>query len=157
MDINRDARRRLVQRTREALGGTLDGKRVAVLGLSFKENTDDMRDAPSITVIHQMQNEGARVVAYDPVANRHASRVLPRTEVAASAYEAARGADALVVLTAWNEFKQLDLERVKVLMARPLIVDGRNIYDSQRMHELGFQYLSVGRPSLNGSVVEVVG
>jgi len=157
MDINRDARRRLVQRTREALGGSLDGKRIAVLGLSFKENTDDMRDAPSITVIHQMQNEGARVVAFDPVASRHAPRLLPHTDIATSAYEAARGADALVILTAWNEFKQLDMERVKVLMANPLIVDGRNIYDSQRMQELGFQYLSVGRPTLTGSVVEVVG
>ncbi|HEX5414385.1 MAG TPA: UDP-glucose/GDP-mannose dehydrogenase family protein [Chloroflexota bacterium] len=155
MDINRDARRRLVQRTREALGGTLDGKRVAVLGLSFKENTDDMRDAPSVTVIHQMQNEGARVVAYDPVAGRHAPRLLPHTEVATSAYEATRGAEALVILTAWNEFKQLDLERVKILMANPLIVDGRNIYDSQRMHELGFHYLSVGRPTIAREVAEL--
>jgi len=157
MDINRDARRRLVQRVREALGGALDGKRVAVLGLSFKENTDDMRDAPSLTVIHQMQNEGAKVVAFDPVAARHAPRLLPHTEIAVSAYEAARGADALVILTAWNEFKQLDLERVKVLMATPLIVDGRNIYDASRMADLGFQYLSVGRPTASISLAEFVG
>ena len=157
MDINRDARRRLVQRTREALGGALDGKRIAVLGLSFKENTDDMRDAPSLTVIHQMQNEGAKVVAFDPVATRHAPRLLPNTEIAVSAYEAARGADALIILTAWNEFKQLDLERIKVLMAHPLIVDGRNIYDGVRMAELGFQYLSVGRPTAAVEMAEVLG
>lgn len=156
MDINRDARRRLVQKTREALGGSLDGRRVAVLGLSFKPNTDDMRDAPSLTVIHQLLNEGARVIAYDPVAARHASRLLPKAELAASAYEASRAADALLILTEWNEFKQLDLERIRVLMARPLIVDGRNIYDPSRMTELGFQYLSIGRPMLAVPELEAV-
>jgi UDPglucose 6-dehydrogenase len=145
MDINRDARRHLVQKIRDVLGGSLNGTRIGVLGLSFKPNTDDMRDAPSITVIHQLLTEGASVIAYDPAAMRHAPRLMPAVLLGSTPYDVAADADALTILTDWNEFKQLDLARVRETMARPIIVDGRNIYESARMRNLGFTYLSVGR------------
>ncbi len=157
MDINRDARRRLVQKVRDALGGSLVDRRVGVLGLSFKPNSDDMRDAPSITVIHQLLNEGASVTAYDPVAMRHAERLLPQVRLVQTPYEVARGADALTILTEWNEFKQLDLVRIRETMARPIVVDGRNIYEPERMRQLGFTYLGVGRPSANTRTLEYAG
>lgn len=147
MDINRDQRRRLVQRVREALGGSLAERSVGVLGLSFKPNTDDMRGAPSLTVVHQFENEGATVSAFDPAAMRNAGRLLPRTRFTATPYEAAQGADALAILTEWNEFKQLDLARIRESMRQPIVVDGRNLYDPDRMAELGFTYISVGRPA----------
>jgi UDPglucose 6-dehydrogenase len=155
MDINRDARRRLVQNVRDALGGSLAGRRVGVLGLSFKPNTDDMRDAPALTVIHQLGNEGASVVAYDPVAMRNAERFLPQVQLAPTPYEAAKGADALTILTEWNEFKQLDLGRIREAMAHPIVVDGRNVYDPSRMRELGFTYVSVGRSPVTSRVLEM--
>jgi UDPglucose 6-dehydrogenase len=149
IDINRDARRRLVLKIREALGGSLNGSRIGVLGLSFKPNTDDMRDAPSISIIQQLQKEGASVIAYDPVAMSHAPRYFAHLELAPSAYEAAEEASCLVVLTEWNEFKQLDFVRVRQVMANPLIVDGRNIYDPAMLQSLGFAYISVGRPAVD--------
>jgi UDPglucose 6-dehydrogenase len=145
MDINRDARRRLVQKIRDAVGGSLVGARIGVLGLSFKPNTDDMRDAPSITVVHQLLSEGARVIAYDPVAMKHAPRLMPSVQLGATPYDVAVDADALTILTEWNEFKQLDLPRLRESMAQPIIVDGRNIYDPSRLRDLGFTYISVGR------------
>jgi UDPglucose 6-dehydrogenase len=145
MDINRDARRRLVQKIRESLGGSLAGQKIGVLGLSFKPNTDDMRDAPSLTVIHQLQNEGAIVMAYDPVATRNAERLLPNVQLASTPYDVAKGADALAILTEWNEFHQLDLVRIRDSMRQPNIIDGRNIYDPQHLADLGFCYVSVGR------------
>lgn len=145
MDINRDARRRLVQQIRDHVGGSLGGRRIGVLGLSFKPNTDDMRDAPSLTVIHQLISEGATVVAYDPVAMRNAARLMPQIQLAATPYDVARDADALTILTEWNEFKQLDLPQVRELMARPIVVDGRNIYEPTRMRALGFRYRGIGR------------
>src|SRR5712692_5860782 len=150
MDINRDARRHLVQKTRDAVGGSLVGARVGVLGLSFKPNTDDMRDAPSLSVIHQLISEGASVIAYDPVAMRNAARLLPQVQLAATPYDVAAEADALTILTEWNEFKQLDLPRVRELMNQPVIVDGRNIYEPTRMRELGFTYIGVGRSLVGG-------
>jgi UDPglucose 6-dehydrogenase len=157
MDINRDARRRLVQKVRDAVGGSLSGCRVGVLGLSFKPNTDDMRDAPSLTIVHQLANEGAIVAAYDPVAAHHAPKLLPQVELGLTAYDVARRADALAILTEWNEFKQLDLRRIREAMARPIVVDGRNIYDPAQMRELGFTYLSVGRPALEPDLEAVAG
>ncbi|HLZ09206.1 MAG TPA: UDP-glucose/GDP-mannose dehydrogenase family protein [Chloroflexota bacterium] len=145
MDINRDARRRLVQKIREAVGGSLTGQKVGVLGLSFKPNTDDMRDAPALTVIHQLQNEGAVVAAYDPVATRNAERLLPNVQLVSTPYDVARDADAIAILTEWNEFRQLDLSRLRDAMRQPIIVDGRNIYDPKRLADLGFYYVSVGR------------
>ncbi len=145
MEINKDQRRRFVQKVREALG-TLSAKRIGVLGLSFKPNTDDMREAPSIDVIHLMQHEGAIIKAYDPVAFQVADRYLNRVEYCSNPYDVARGSDALIVLTEWNEFKQLDMNRIKSIMRQPVLVDGRNIYEPALMKEMGFNYQCIGRP-----------
>lgn len=145
MDINRDQRRVVIQRLREVFG-SLDGLVVGVLGLSFKPNTDDVRAAPAIDVIHLLLSEGARVKAYDPVAMDSARKVLgDLVEYCENSYDVARGADALVVATEWNEFKQLDLVRVKELMRHPVVVDGRNIYEPKTMFNLGFVYFGIGR------------
>ncbi len=155
MDINRDQRRRLVLKVREALG-TLKDKTVGVLGLSFKPNTDDMREAPSIEVIRLLLSEGASVKAYDPVAIPVAQRILPSISYAADPYDLAADAHALVIVTEWNEFKQLDLARVRQLMRTPVVVDGRNIYDPREMAQAGFIYRGVGRPSYEPAVVPQV-
>lgn len=144
MDINHDQRRRVVQKLRQALGG-LDGAVIGVLGLSFKPNTDDLREAPSLEVVHLLAHERAQLQAYDPVAMPAAAKVLRGVNLCETAYEAARGADALVVVTEWNEFKQLDMRRVRDLMRRPVLLDGRNIYDPAVMRDLGFVYIGVGR------------
>ena len=144
MDINRDQRREVVHKLRELLG-TLDRKVVGVLGLAFKPNTDDMREAPSVELIHLLQSEGAQIRAYDPVAMVNAELYLDDVTLCQDAYEVAKGADALVVITEWNEFKHLSLQRLKDAMRQPIIVDGRNIYDIGQMKALGFVYRGVGR------------
>ncbi|MGQ9677095.1 MAG: UDP-glucose dehydrogenase family protein [Chloroflexota bacterium] len=145
MEINRDQRRLVIQKLRDALGN-LDGKTIGILGLSFKPNTDDIRGAPSVEVIHLLQAELARIRAYDPVAVPNAAKVLTGVDFCATPYETAEGCEALVVATEWNEFKQLDMAKVKSLMARPVLVDGRNIYDPKDMVGLGFIYHGIGRP-----------
>jgi UDPglucose 6-dehydrogenase len=148
MDINRDQRRQVIHKLRELLG-TLDEKVVGVLGLAFKPNTDDMREAPSVEVIHLLQSEGSRVQAYDPVAMVNANHYLHDVILCQDAYEAAQGADALVVVTEWNEFKHLSLPRLKEAMRQPIVVDGRNIYDPEQMKTLGFVYRGMGRGYLD--------
>ncbi|NPA91673.1 MAG: UDP-glucose/GDP-mannose dehydrogenase family protein [Chloroflexi bacterium] len=145
MEINRDQRRRVILKLRELLGGSLQDKVIGLLGLSFKPNTDDMREAPSIDLYHMLINEGAIVRGYDPVAMENARRLLPEMELAEDPYQLAEGADALVVVTEWNEFKNLDLKRVLSLMRGNVLIDGRNIYDPKRMRELGFEYRGMGR------------
>ena len=144
MEINCDRRTMAVERIRE-LAGDLDGKVVGLLGLSFKPNTDDMRDAPAITIAQGLQAEGARVRAYDPVAMEIAAPQLPGVEMCSDPYSLAEGCDILVVLTEWNEFKQLDKVRVCGLMHQPVLFDGRNIYEPEDMARLGFTYRGVGR------------
>jgi UDPglucose 6-dehydrogenase len=144
MDINRDQRRQAIHKLR-ALLGTLDEKVVGVLGLAFKPNTDDMREAPSVELIHLLQSEGARIRTYDPVAMVNAEHYLHDVSLCQDAYEVAQGADALIVVTEWNEFKHLSLPRLKELMRQPIIVDGRNIYDPEQMRALGFVYRGMGR------------
>jgi UDPglucose 6-dehydrogenase len=144
MEINRDQRRLVVQKLRDLLG-TLDEKVIGVLGLAFKPNTDDMRDAPAVEVIHLLQNERARIKAYDPVAMEVAQGVLNDVTYCANAYEVAEGSDALIVMTEWNEFKHLAMSRIKKAMRQPIIIDGRNIYDVQEMQSLGFIYRGMGR------------
>ncbi|MGD9047619.1 MAG: UDP-glucose/GDP-mannose dehydrogenase family protein [Anaerolineae bacterium] len=144
MDINHDQRRQVIHKLRELLG-TLDEKVIGVLGLAFKPNTDDMREAPSVELIHLMQSEGACVQTYDPVSMVHANLYLHDVELCQDAYEAAQGADALVIVTEWNEFKHLSLPRLKEAMRQPLVVDGRNIYDPDQMKALGFVYRGMGR------------
>jgi len=144
MEINDDRRRLAVKRLRE-LVGDLQGAVIGLLGLSFKPNTDDMRDAPSVTLADLLTKAGARVRAYDPVAMPVARTILPNVEMCTDPYELAEGCDALMVVTDWNEFKQLDLVRIKSVMKRAIMVDGRNIYDPKVMRQLGFRYRGLGR------------
>jgi UDPglucose 6-dehydrogenase len=144
-EINRERAGHLVDTMQKAMG-PLEDKQVAILGLAFKPNTDDMRDARSLEVIRLLQAAGARIRAYDPVAMDNARRLLPeRVAFCESAYAAAEGADALALLTEWNEFKLLNLERLRRLLRCPVIFDGRNCYEPERMRRLGFEYHSVGR------------
>ena len=145
VDINRERAGRLVEMIRKVLG-PLDDKTVAVLGLAFKPNTDDMREAKSLDVVSQLVAGGATVRAYDPVAVDNARALLPSSVTyASSPYEAADGADALVLVTEWNEFKYLDLERLRGVLRRRVVFDGRNIWEPERMRRLGFEYYSIGR------------
>jgi UDPglucose 6-dehydrogenase len=120
-------------------------KTIGVLGLAFKPNTDDMRLAPSLEVIRPLQKEGAKIRAYDPKAMEKAREVLPGVEFCDDAYSAATGADALIICTEWDEFRQLDLEKLRSVMSHPIVLDGRNLFDPQKMTELGFVYKSIGR------------
>jgi UDPglucose 6-dehydrogenase len=144
MAVNDWQKRSMMERIKK-LVGPLEGKTFAVLGLAFKANTDDMRDAVSLDVVQGLIEKGARVRAYDPAAAGHAKALLPQAKLCASALEAAHGAHALVILTEWNEFKELDMAAVKKALKQPVIIDGRNIYDPARMRKLGFQYAGVGR------------
>jgi UDPglucose 6-dehydrogenase len=144
IDINRNQRRRVVIRLRRVLNG-LSGRVIGILGLSFKPNTDDIREAPALEIIHLLQNEGATIRAYDPQAMEEAARVTHKVTLCANPYEVAEGADALVLATEWNEFKYLDFERIGQLMHKRVIMDGRNLWQPERLHALGFTYLGVGR------------
>ena len=144
MDINRDQRMLVIDKLRECLE-ELPAKVIGLLGLAFKPNTDDMREAPSVDIAKVLLAAGAEVRAYDPAAMERSRTLLPDVEYLKDAYQIASGADALVLVTEWNEFRQLDMARVKQLMRRPIIVDGRNIYDPAVMRSLGFTYRGVGR------------
>jgi UDPglucose 6-dehydrogenase len=144
MEINNDRRPMAVTRVRDLLGD-LNGRTVGLLGLSFKPNTDDMRDAPAIDIAKSLQTYGAQVKAYDPVAMGVAAPLMAGVEMTSDPYSLAEGCDALIVVTEWNEFKQLDLERVHELMKQAILFDGRNIYDPDKMKQLGFKYLGFGR------------
>ena len=145
---NESRKKRMAERIVEACGGSVSGKTVAILGLTFKPNTDDMREAPSLAIVPALQRAGARVRAFDPEGNDPAAAMLADVVWCASAYEAIEGADALALLTEWNEFRALDLDRVKSLMRRPLMVDLRNVYDPATMAAAGFEYSSIGRPGV---------
>jgi UDPglucose 6-dehydrogenase len=146
---NERQKRILLSKVRDALGGALKGRRVAVWGLAFKAGTDDMREAPSLTLIEGLLREGVTVCAHDPAALEHARSLLGnRIDYAETNYEALAGADALVVVTDWNEYRHPDFERVKRTLKQPVIVDGRNLYDVDKMRELGVRYHSIGRPSV---------
>jgi UDPglucose 6-dehydrogenase len=155
IEINRDQRRRIVQNLRQILG-TLHGKTIGILGLAFKPNTDDMRDSPAVEVIHLLQNEGSLIKAFDPVAMSRAKENLPGVTYCEDAYEAAEGSNALVVATDWNEFKHLDMARIRESMAQPVLMDGRNIYEPERMEELGFIYRGIGRGYKKSEVIHPV-
>ncbi|HYI16585.1 MAG TPA: UDP-glucose/GDP-mannose dehydrogenase family protein [Thermomicrobiales bacterium] len=144
LEINADQRRRFVHKLQEHLGDLTD-RQVGVWGLSFKQNTDDMRESPAIDIIRMIEQRGAKVKAYDPAAIENARELLPSTTFCQSPYEVAEGADALCVVTQWNEFKQADLSRVAESMRTPLLLDGRNIYDPADVSALGLTYVGVGR------------
>ncbi|MFH1486180.1 MAG: nucleotide sugar dehydrogenase, partial [Chloroflexota bacterium] len=156
MEINRDQRRMVVQRLRDILG-PLHGLTIGMLGLSFKPDTDDMRNAPSVEIVHLLKNEGAEIRAYDPAAQEKARKLIKGITLCPDAYSVAEGSDALVVTTEWNEFKQLDRVRIKRLMRRPVIIDGRNIYEPDEMRELGFIYCGVGRGIPRDNLVKTDG
>ncbi len=138
----------LLQKVKAALGGNLRGKRIAVWGLAFKAGTDDMRYAPSLTLIESLLAEGASICAHDPAAMAHAKVLIGnRIDYAETNYEALAGADALVIVTDWNAYRHPDFERVKSTLRQPVIVDGRNLYDVAKMRELGVRYFSIGRPT----------
>jgi UDPglucose 6-dehydrogenase len=145
VEINRERAAHLVESVAKALG-PLDDKTIAVLGLAFKPNTDDMREAKSVEVVQLLHAAGATIRAYDPAAMDNAKRLLPAAVTFSdSPYEAAKGAHAVVLVTEWNEFKYLNLERLRGLLERPVIFDGRNLWEPERMRRLGFEYHSVGR------------
>jgi UDPglucose 6-dehydrogenase len=143
--VNRKQRDRMMERIRTAVAGTLMGKTVAVLGLSFKPNTNDIRESPAIDIARRLLEEGASVRAYDPVAMEDARRELPQVQFCEDPYDAAAGADALVFLTEWNQFRMLEMRRIKDLMTSPILLDLRNIYEPDQMRDLGFEYIGVGR------------
>ncbi len=145
--VNEQRKRAMGRRVIQACGGSVRAKTIAVLGLTFKPNTDDMRDAPSISVIAALQDGGAVVRAYDPEGMEQAKHVLDGVEYAPDAYACARGADALVILTEWDAFRALDLTRLKAALHAPVVVDLRNIYRPDDMAKRGFTYVSVGRTS----------
>src|SRR5256714_1663143 len=144
MGIHRDQRMLVIDKLRECLE-ELPGRAIGLLGLAFKPNTDDMREAPSIDIARVLVAAGADVRAYDPAAIERSRMLLPEVEYFKNAYEVADGADALVLVTEWNEFRQLDMARIKQLMRRPVVVDARNIYDPVLMKSLGFTYRGIGR------------
>lgn len=144
INVNERQRQAMVPKI-EALTGGLTGKIVAVLGLAFKPETDDMREAPAVEIIRGLVSRGAKVRAYDPVAMDEARKVLPEVEYASDEYATARGADVLVLVTEWNQFRALDMKRIRELMRRPRIADLRNIYEPSEAREAGFEYVGVGR------------
>ncbi|OGN74396.1 MAG: UDP-glucose 6-dehydrogenase [Chloroflexi bacterium GWB2_49_20] len=144
MEINADRRIQVVKSMEKMLGG-LKGKTIGLLGLAFKENTDDMRDAPSIDIAQGLVAGGASVRAYDPISMEVARELLPEVELMDNPYKMAEGCDALMVVTPWNEFKNLDLERIRSLLKQPVLLDGRNIYNPEYMLSLGYTYLGIGR------------
>ena len=136
--------KRFVESIVTCMGG-VEGRKIAVLGLAFKANTDDMRDAKSIDVILGLQAQGATVSAFDPIAAENCKRYLPDLHYARSAFEAVEGADAVVVVTEWNEFKQINLDKLKATMNGDWLFDGRNLYDPEKVKRTGFQYVGIGR------------
>lgn len=143
-NINQEQKQNFVKKVKGILKD-LNGKKIGILGLSFKPNTDDMRFAPSIYVINELQKEGAKIKAYDPEAMEKAKSVLNGIEFCKDPYEVSKNSDVLLILTEWNEFKELDLKKIKSLMKNPLIIDGRNIYNPENMKKEGFSYISIGR------------
>jgi len=157
-DVNQSQKLRLGEKLREAIGDDLRGMHIAVWGLAFKPQTDDMRDAPSITLIEDLLAAGATVCAHDPASMEEARHKLgDRVAYAETNYDALRGADALVIVTDWNEYRHPDFARVKEHLKRPVIVDGRNLYEPDKMQELGLSYYSIGRAKVELAAPQRVG
>lgn len=143
-EVNKKIKQHFVEKIEKALGN-LKGKNLAILGLAFKPNTDDVRFAPSIYIINKLQEKGAKIKVYDPKAMEKAKNIFRNLKYCKSAYDAAKNAHALIILTEWQEFKEIDLPKIKSLLKQPIIIDGRNIFNKERMREIGFTYVSVGR------------
>jgi UDPglucose 6-dehydrogenase len=150
VEVNDDRKAGMADRVERAMGGSVEGKRIAILGLAFKQNTDDMRDAPSIPLVNSLLERGAVISAYDPVATENARKMIAGADFANDAYAAAKDADALVVVTEWDEFRALDLDRFAKVMTGKLIVDLRNVYNRADAEEAGFDYVGLGRGRIGG-------
>ena len=159
VDVNAKRQKAMADKVIKACGGDVKGKRIAVLGLSFKPNTDDMREAPSLQIIPILQKNGAHIAAYDPVAMDEAKKLLDDVEFCDDAYEAAKDADAVVIVTEWNEFRALSVSRLSEILKEKRMIDLRNIYKPEEMRERGFHYVSIGRkeitPDNSASLKEV--
>lgn len=147
VEINDRRKKQMADRIIEACGGSVEGKTIAILGLTFKPNTDDMRDAPALDIIPALQAKGATIRAHDPEGTEEASKLLENVTFVDGPYEALEGADAMALVTEWDVFRALDLDRVKSLLSAPIVVDMRNIYSPSQMKAAGFTYSSIGRPS----------
>ena len=145
MDINQYQRIHIIQKLRDVLGRQLKGKAIGLLGLAFKPNTDDMRESPAAEIARALLREHATVKGYDPESMNVAAKMLPEIELSKNPYDLAKGCDALVLMTEWNEFKHLDMTEIKTLMRQPVFIDGRNLYEPDPMAEYGFIYRGVGR------------
>ncbi len=145
VEVNAAQKARMVKKIRDAMGGSETGKTIGILGLTFKPETDDMRDAPSLTILPALHEKGATLQVHDPQGMKEAAKIFPDFKFMKNAYAVCEGADALVLLTEWNQYRALDLERIKSLMKTPVFVDLRNVYESANMRDAGFKYVSVGR------------
>jgi len=146
VEINAARKKAMATKIIEAMGGSVEGKTIGILGLAFKPNTDDMRDAPSLDIVPALISAGARVKAYDPEAMREAEHLMNGLDYAENAYDAIDGADAMVILTEWDQFRALDMDRVRQALKHQIVIDLRNIYDPADMATYGFDYTSIGRP-----------
>jgi len=146
IEVNRQQRERMIAKIEKEIGN-LKGKQIGVLGLSFKPNTDDMREAPSVSIIRALQERGAKIIAHDPAAMEEAKKVLKEVTYAADPYAVADGSDAIILMTEWNPFRNLDLDQIKKKLKTPIFIDLRNVYEPKKMAALGFKYTSVGRPT----------
>ncbi|WP_278371510.1 UDP binding domain-containing protein, partial [Thalassospira xiamenensis] len=150
VDVNAQRKKAMADRIISACGGSVSGKTIGILGLAFKPNTDDMRDAPSLDIVPALIAAGATVKAYDPEAMTEAKKLLEDIIYCDTAFDTLEGADAMVVLTEWNEFRGMDLDRIKSALKHPIVVDLRNVYDPGEMAEQGFSYSCIGRASIGG-------
>ena len=144
--VNDERKKAMAERIIKAAGGDVKGKTIAILGLTFKPNTDDMRDSPSLDIVPALVAAGAKVHAFDPEGTEEAKKLLPDIQYAENVYDTLQGADAVAIITEWNEFRALDLKRVKSLLKSPVVIDLRNVWDPKEMRDAGFTYVSVGRP-----------
>ncbi|HYX26407.1 MAG TPA: UDP binding domain-containing protein, partial [Thermoanaerobaculia bacterium] len=145
LEVNEVTQKRMITKIEDALG-EIAGKTLAVLGLSFKPNTDDLRESPALPIVQGLLDRGATVRAFDPEAMEGCKPLFPTLTYCENAYEAAEGADALVIITEWNQFRKLELDRLYELLRQPLVIDLRNLYDPDKMAAAGFRYVSIGRP-----------
>jgi UDPglucose 6-dehydrogenase len=146
VEVNAAQKARMVKKIRDMLGGSESGKTIAVLGLTFKPETDDMREAPAATILPALLEKGARIKAHDPKGMEEAKQYLPEgIEYVENSYDACEGADAVVLMTEWNQYRALDLDKIKEIMKDPVFIDLRNVYDPKTMKEIGFRYMGVGR------------
>jgi UDPglucose 6-dehydrogenase len=148
--VNKAQRLKVVDKLLEAFSGDLKGKKISILGLAFKPNTDDMRDAPSVDIIPLLQGAGAEVIAHDPVAGNNAKKVIANLNIAASLEESFQNSDAILILTDWEEYKKLDFTEIRKALKNPIIIDGRNIFDPKDLEQHGFYYASIGRKTVYG-------